>query len=503
MVNRPFFDAWAREQRSRNQSSHYEELMSLPPEFLETCERQKILIIEPFSWTPHVETGLELAEILSHDNSVHYVGPDVLRCVTDETARLRARIQNWVTRKRHLSKYVSPKARAYSRQEIVALEGKLDFPDLQSALDTTSADFEALKFENFDVGMGVVSSLITLTRDVHFDRAKHKDLGAALGRDAIKLYRLTQEFVRANRIDLVILFNGRVASARGIRRACEAMDVRYIVHERGSSRSKYALFDRATPHQPGPIRRWVDDWWRVTADPEAKGRTFLANRRKRVATSWYSFTGKQDVGHFPPRDGRKRVTFFTSSDDELIAIGDELPPDSPFCDQVESIRSVGRACRDRGFDFVVRFHPNTPPNQQELLSAAREVSPKVLEPSSPVDSYALMDSSDIVFTQNSTVGIEAAARGKPAFYAGRNLFEGCRSVRRIMNQADVGAALETTRPADPMDALRYANFLGEHGIAYRYYEPRGFLSGKYRGSDLNFPLSTIRDLKLRLSRGGT
>jgi hypothetical protein len=281
------------------------------------------------------------------------------------------------------------------------------------------------------------------------------------------------------------------------------MDVRYIVHERGSSRGKYALVDRATPIQPEPIRRWVDVWWRVTCDPEAKARAFLSNRRKSIATSWYSFTGQQDTGHFPPRGEGKRVTFFTSSDDELIAIGDELPPDSPFCDQIESIRSVGQACRDRGYDFVVRFHPNTPSNQGGLLAAAREVSPTVLEPSSSVDSYALMDSSDIVFTQNSTVGIEAAASGRPAFYAGRNLFEGCRSVRRIMNHADIGTALEATHPAEPMDALRYANFLGEHGIAYRYYEPRGFLSGSYRGSDLNFPLSTIRDLKLRLSRGGT
>ena len=156
--------------------------MSLPPEFLETCQGQRILIIEPFSWTPHVETGLELAEILSQNNKVHYVGPDVLRCFTDETARARARIQNKLTRKHALSKYVSPDARSYSRQEIVALERSLEAPDLRP-FDTTRSDFQALKFENVDVGMGVVSSLITLTRNVHFDRAKYRDVGAALARD--------------------------------------------------------------------------------------------------------------------------------------------------------------------------------------------------------------------------------------------------------------------------------------------------------------------------------
>ena len=476
--------------------------MSVTPEFFDKTHGQKILFVEPFYWTPHVETGLELAEILSEHNQVTYVGPDALRCVTDETIKLHARIRIPLTRKRNVSRYASRNVRTYRRAEIAAIERGLDFPDAQTFLDPTSADLHNLMFEQFDVGMGVISSLISLTRDANFDRARYGDLAIALGRDAMKLYRLTQQLARSNSSDMVILFNGRVASTRGIRRACEAMDLRYIVHERGSSRSKYALFDCATPHQPEGFRRWVDDWWRVTTDPETKGRAFLARRRNKIATSWYSFTGKQDAGHFPPRDERKRVTFFTSSDDELIAIGDELPPDSPYCDQANAIRSVGRACRDRGYEFVVRFHPNTPARQHELLSAAHEVAPIVIEPSSQVDTYALMDSSDIVLTQNSTVGIEAAAVGKPVFYTGRNLFERCHSVRRIMTDMDVAAALDTAEAADPIDALRYANFFGEHGIPYRYYEPRGFLSGTYHGRDLNSPLSALRDLKLRLTRGG-
>jgi hypothetical protein len=477
--------------------------MSLTPDFLETCRGWKILIIEPFYWTPHVETGLELAEILSEQNKVTYVGPDVLRSATDGTVRLLPRIQNSLSRKRHVSRYVTDRARVYSRAEIASMESGLEIPDARTFIDPTSSDLEHLKFEEFDVGMGVVSSLISLTRDVHFDRAHHGELVVALGRDAMKLYRLTQELVRANDSDLVILFNGRVASARAIRRACEAMSIRYIVHERGSSRDKYGLFDCATPHQPAGIRRWVDDWWRIGDDPEAAARAFLAKRRQNVATGWYSFTGMQTAGDCPPRNGRKRVTFFTSSDDELIAIGDELPPDSPYCDQVHAVRSIGEACREHGYEFVVRFHPNTPPTQRELLSAAGEVSPLVIEPSSEIDTYALMDSSDIVFTQNSTVGIEAAATGQRAFYAGRNVFEGCQSVRRLKTDMDISNAMEADGAIDPLDALRYANFFGQHGIPYRYYEPRGFLSGSYRGRDLNSPLSALRNLKLRLSRGGT
>lgn len=476
--------------------------MSVTPDFFENTRGRKILFIEPIYWTPHVETGLELADLLSEQNEVTYVGPDALRCLTDETVKLHARVRLALTRKRNVSRYSGPKVRAYSRAEIAAMERDLLLPDVRALIDPTSADLEKLKFEQFDVGMGVVSSLISLTRDADFDREQYSGLVRALGRDSIKLYQLTKELIRRHRPDIVILFNGRIAPARAIRRACEAMDVRYMVHERGSSRGKYALFDRSTPHLPEGIRRWVDDWWRIGDRPERRGQAFLDRRRKNIATSWYSFTGRQESGNFPPKDERKRVTFFTSSNDELIAIGDELPPDSPFCDQAQALRSVGEACRERGHELVVRFHPNTPARQHDLVAVAKDVSPVVIEPSSQVDTYALMDSSDVVFTQNSTVGIEAAATGKPVFYAGRNLFEGCRSVRRIMNDADLSASFDAGEPADPIDALRYANFFGEHGIPYRYYQPDGFLSGTYRGIDLNSPLSTLRNLKLRISRGG-
>ncbi len=476
--------------------------MSLTPQFFDVTRGQRVLVIEPFYWTPHLETGLEIAELLSEHNDVTYVGPDALRCATDETILLRSRIRIPLTRKGRASRYAGPKVRTYSRREIATMEDQLALPDADF-IDPAAPDLQELKFENFDVGMGVVSSLISLTRNVHFDRTRYAKAAVALGQDAIKIYRLTQYLVRANKSDVVIFFNGRVASTRAIRRACESLGVRYIVHERGSCQGKYALFDGATPHQPTGIRRWADEWWAFDDDAEAKGRAFFARRRRNLATSWYSFTGKQEAGHFPPRGECTRVTFFTSSDDELIAIGDELRPDSPFCEQAYAIRSVGQACRDRGYEFVVRFHPNTPPKQNDLLAAAREFATICIEPTSQVDTYGLMDSSDIVFTQNSTAGLEAAAAGKPVYYTGRSVFELCRSVGRIKTDEDLRKALSSPRTANPLDAYRYGNFFGEHGIVYRLYRPRGFLSGTFHGRDLNAPLSKIRDMVLRIKRGGT
>ena len=113
--------------------------MSLTPDFLEKTQGQKILLVEPFYWTPHVETGLEVAEILSERNQVFYAGPDALRCVTDETSKLQSRIRISLTRKRNVSRYAAPKVKTYGRAEIEALERGLVLPDA-GFIDPASPD---------------------------------------------------------------------------------------------------------------------------------------------------------------------------------------------------------------------------------------------------------------------------------------------------------------------------------------------------------------------------
>lgn len=476
--------------------------MSMIPEQLHDCRGQKILVLEPFYYTPHLETGMEISETLAEKNTVTYVGPDSLKCVSDETFRFTSRMLIALSRKRYASRFLSQKVGLISADDIASV--RRDFTPVDTAALLTGGDdgITSAMYENFDLGMGVFSSLLSLTRDTGVNFNDHRDYALALARDAVMLYRLTTALIQSKRIDIVVLFNGRVAPVRAIRRACEAAGTRYLVHERGSSIGKYAVYDCATPHQPMGYRQWTDAWWHVADDPLRNARNFLDNRRRGVPTSWYSFTGKQVKGRVPEKSERSRVVYYTSSEDELAAIGDELKADTPFCDQTTSIRSIATACKEKGFAFVVRFHPNTSVKESALIQAAQEAAEIVCLPSSDVDSYALLESSDIVFTHNSTIGIEAAATGKPVFYTGRSIFECCTSIRRIRTQNDLSAAMGPLAEPDSLDALKYANFLDTHGIKYTLYRPQGMVSGTYRGKDLNAPLAQLRDLKLRLTRGG-
>lgn len=475
--------------------------MSMIPEQLHDCRGLKILVLEPFYYTPHLETGMEISEALAEQNTVTYVGPDILKCVSDETYKFSSRMLIAFSRKRHASRFLSQKIGLISAPEIAEITRKFIPLDAAAFLAGGGDDISTAMYENFDLGMGVLSSLLSLTRDTSVDINDHRDYALALARDAAMLYQLTTALIQSKRIDVVVLFNGRLAPVRAIRRACEAAGTRYLVHERGSSINKYAIYDCATPHQPLGYRQWTDAWWCVADDPFQNARDFLDNRRRGIPTSWFSFTGKQVQGRVPEKSKRRRIVFYTSSEDELAAIGDELKSDTPFCNQITSIRLLAAICREQGFEFVIRFHPNTSAKETALIKAAEEVAEIVCLPSSDVDSYTLLESSDIVFTHNSTIGIEAAAVGKSVFYTGRSIFECCTSIRRIKTQGDLSLALTPLAELDSLDALKYANFLGTHGIEYKHYKPRGIVSGTYRGKDMNAPLAQLRELKLRLTRG--
>lgn len=475
--------------------------MSLTPKEFHALKGQRILIIEPFFWTPHIETALELAELLSKNNTVTFVGPDILRCTTDETYTFPSRVLINFSRKRHVSDYLSDHIRRLHRLELSAIEKKPSSAEIPRIIDLAKGEIEALRFEKFDLGTALQSSLITRSRKIDVVPKDHPTYALGMARDSIWLYQLTKQLIRREHIDIVAVFNGRFAPVRAIRRACEGLGTRYFVHERGSSLEKYAIYDCATPHRPSAYRDWVDAWWSFADDPEENARQFLNRRRQGMVANWYSFTRKQQQGKIPLPSNRKRITFFTSSEDEFVAIGDELKPDSPFCDQVFSIRSIGAACRERGYEFIVRFHPNTPRSAARLLNAAHEAAETVVEPRDSIDSYALADSSEVVISQNSTIAIESAAGRKPAFYTGRSIFEQCRSVRRIKKADEISEALDGAPARDPLDALKFANYLAIHGIPYRYYMPKGVLTGTYQGKDLNSPLATLRKLKLLITRG--
>lgn len=312
------------------------------------------LIVESFSWNPHIETAGEIAvKERTLDKKVGFCFIDV-----DNPDDCR-----FVHRSAFKKKFFIKK-----RQRIEQLESLLR----QSGVEVLSApvlsetqlskisdfvrsapydDIELLKiyqYQDADIGLAVVSSLISKTQAVHPDLEKHRPLVERYLYASLEVYERSKALISDHRPQKIISFNGRFACAKAIFEAAQALDTPAYFHERGATMDRYELFERQ-PHDFSYIRSKISARWQQ-ADANEKEKiahSFFLKRRQGEGIGWKSFTADQRRGLAPKTQQSKvQLVYFSSSDDEFAAVGD-LVRHQMFANQRAAIRSLIHWCAEQ------------------------------------------------------------------------------------------------------------------------------------------------------------
>jgi hypothetical protein len=112
---------------------------------------------------------------------------------------------------------------------------------------------------------------------------------------------------------------------------------------------------------------------------------------------------------------KKKLVFFSGSSWEFSGLT-ELPPDS-FSNQYEALEFILSHLHSEEWDVILRHHPipysNPEMFESELWDKCRNYDNfSEIAPSSQIDSYELVTSSDLVVVYNSTIGLESLCMGK-------------------------------------------------------------------------------------------
>ena len=354
-------------------------------------------------------------------------------------------------------------------------------------------DLMELRHGSFDVGMAVASSLISLTRNSQFSPVEHRAWVRRVLEGAIAVHDFALRVLDDERPDVVYVFNGRHTYERAVRRACEAAGVTCLMYEWGSSPERFYLRPFA-PHDRDRVQEEMRASWEAARDdPEAHAaaRRWFVERREGQPKDWPSFTTLQQRGHLPERlDGERVVAYFSSSDDEFVAIGDEYRWQG-WTDQFDAVRQLIQVVDGIGDTrLVVRIHPHLMhkyPLERERWMALQGCSPAltVVAPESEVDTYALIEAADLVVTGGSTVGVEAVHWGRPSVLLGPSEYDELGIVHRPADAAELARMLcESTLTVDREAALVYGYYRATFGEPYIVYQPTGFHRGTFLGVDL-------------------
>ena len=189
----------------------------------------KIAVVTSFTeWPPNLETDLELIQThLDRGDEVCWLTCSAVLPACDdnpthEAFRCVACIGKRIAGAALLSQKVRVKSLFHlteaNHQEIQRL------PTTFSSVD----ELKQLQVENFDLGTGVLSSLISQLRNPQPDLQQYANQVRAYLISALATYRSIQNFLATHPIDQVYIFNGRHGMMRAALRACQSRGVKCI-----------------------------------------------------------------------------------------------------------------------------------------------------------------------------------------------------------------------------------------------------------------------------------
>lgn len=457
----------------------------------------RVLFFEPFTINiPHYGTCLEvMIDHLKNGDEVWFLGceADYRACDVNTNHNVniclecRDRGLNGLQMMSKYGKINSLKLKDFvSDEERRKLEGNYDFADIEALKKLAFEDF-------FDLGFGVASSIISMTRDPSPDTLKLSDLINRFIYSSKLSYYAFSNVIKNLKFDRVYAYNGRYAILRPALRICQKNNIEIFLHEAGSDLFKYLLTTNEMMHDIPFIQKEINDLWDNKAEAIetklTKAHEFYSLSRDGIVKNWFSFTDYQK-NELPAgwNDDQYNIVFFTTSEDEFAAIGDSwIYP--IYKSQVDGITNIANDLRNEtNLRIWVRLHPNLKTAPEKLVKPYRGIDNllvTIIMPSETISTYLLMEKADKVVTFGSTTGIEAAYWGKVSIMLGTCWYKGLGSVYEPKSHSEAIAIIANRdlKPLDNTGASKYGYYIGNYGIPYKYFKKTGIYTGTIEGWD--------------------
>ena len=336
-------------------------------------------------------------------------------------------------------------------------------------------DLSKIIYKKADLGLGVLSSLIFKTNSCEPNLEKYRSLIHRMLLSSAFVYETARDILLTHSPDLIYLFNGRFCHHRAVMSIALHLKIKTLFHERGASKNRYWVGEQMPHHSEYRQKEMIKYWNNRSAytDSVKQSRKFFEDRRSGCEQGWKSYTKRQRRGKLPDFPSDKRlITYFSSSEDEIAAIGDIIKWDR-WDNQKAAVNDLVAICKDlKNIFLVIRLHPNEATKQKRDIlfwqNLSKENQILVIDSADVIDSYALIDNSEIVITCNSTIGIEAVFWGKPSINLGPSFYSSLNATYQPVNKKELRQLLSSqTLMADPESALPYGFYQKNFGVPFQ------------------------------------
>lgn len=303
----------------------------------------------------------------------------------------------------------------------------------------------------------------------------------------------------------VFAYNGRFLHDSAVAAAAEQRGLPVLSYDTGGLDTDFDLTIDATHDWSAlqnRMKTMVANW--PPAEAHAVGGSWFTDRRNHAEEANRHFTGAQKIGLGIERSPDEVVvTYFSSSGDEIAEL--DLDWADYFNGQPGALLAVAHSCRELGYRLVVRTHPHKRSKPKEDVrdwhQAVDAAAPDLhLDEYSDVDSYTLMDQSDVVITYGSTTGVEAGFAGRPVIVMGPSAYDELGCAVRVRTEDELKQAITSRTPLQQDSALPYGLMMKRRGFNYQHVQRQPDGSRTLAGEVITEPKPLVRHLSHALNR---
>ena len=384
-----------------------------------------------YSWRPHVEHMHFLATLIrrgGHETRFLTCDADLPTCYGRE---LRPERSAWA----HCARCRIGGVRSYESQNI-------------SSIGALTSNFSTV---NADAASWALSSASTLGRfesDADFSSDEFRHFAARLEPVALAAYVAAKRWIQHERLDAIVLFNGRMDATRGILEAARANGIRCITFERTWFGDGLHLTPDENCLGLSEAKRLVGEWRDrpLTRTQALRAANHVALRfLRRNNKEWRAYNTGAKVAPWPIATARRRILFTPSSRNEMWGHPDWR---ADWAEPTVAIDAIMARLRLRSEDIVLRCHPNWGEKIGNKLGELSEAYYTAWAKSRGIHTIAsrdvtstlgLIEHADAIVVGGGSAALEAAIIGKQVIAISPSLYQSAGFESTVYSQDQLDA----------------------------------------------------------------
>lgn len=235
-------------------------------------------------------------------------------------------------------------------------------------------------------------------------------------------YFSVSNIIKKYKITHLYLYNGRFSCAKSAKEAARKNMINFSVYDVRRSINPYI-------HNNTDLHNVYECFDRAKAlyeeNPEVSRQEAIKYFNSRGKSSLFgpSYTAKMKLGEIGKVDvSKKLITIYTSSDDEYRFLGKDWGLNQQSISQFKEIDYICSNIDSSQWHIVIRIHPNQTGVKTNSLKMIRSLKKfnhvTVCEPDSTIDTYKLLDISQLIMCFASSISLEASYRNKSIIQIG-------------------------------------------------------------------------------------